>query len=250
MRELLQAVEYFHLSFLRAFSARVDKRLWALKGGCNLRFFHRSIRYSEDMDLDIKILARETLRKNVAAILDSTALGAGLRLKGIELTGWSDPKQTDTVQRWKMRLRLPGRGLEAPTKIEFSRRGLDAGAACAVILPEILNEHMLPVFLASHYARDAAIRQKIGALAHRAETQARDIFDLNLLLDAGGRPPPDLGESLRLQAVERAQMVGHEDFLSQVVAFLPPDWQDHYRDASAWDLILRRVVVSLTRAGT
>jgi hypothetical protein len=25
----------------------VDKALFALKGGCNLRFYHRSIRYSE-----------------------------------------------------------------------------------------------------------------------------------------------------------------------------------------------------------
>ncbi len=52
-----QTIEIFHLLFLRAFGARVDKSLFALKGGCNLRFFLKSIRYSEDMDLDIHTMA-------------------------------------------------------------------------------------------------------------------------------------------------------------------------------------------------
>ena len=34
-----------------AFGAHVDKSLFALKGGCNLRFFLKSIRYSENIDL-------------------------------------------------------------------------------------------------------------------------------------------------------------------------------------------------------
>jgi hypothetical protein len=41
-----QTVDIFHLLFLRAFGARVEKTLFALKGGCNLRFFHRSVRTS------------------------------------------------------------------------------------------------------------------------------------------------------------------------------------------------------------
>jgi predicted nucleotidyltransferase component of viral defense system len=51
-----QTIEIFHLLFLRAFGARVDKSLFALKGGCNLRFFFKSVRYSEDMDLDIRTM--------------------------------------------------------------------------------------------------------------------------------------------------------------------------------------------------
>jgi len=49
-----QAVEIFHMLFLHAFGTRVDKSLYALKGGGNLRFFHKSIRYSEDIDLDVR----------------------------------------------------------------------------------------------------------------------------------------------------------------------------------------------------
>jgi hypothetical protein len=52
-----QTIEIFHLLFLRAFGARVDKALFVLNGGCNLQFFHKSIRHSEDMDLDIHTMS-------------------------------------------------------------------------------------------------------------------------------------------------------------------------------------------------
>ena len=46
-----QVVEMFHLVFLRALVAKGDdKALFALKGGCNLRFYFGSLRYSEDID--------------------------------------------------------------------------------------------------------------------------------------------------------------------------------------------------------
>ena len=49
-----QAIEIFHLSFIAQLGRRVDKALFAIKGGCNLRFYCRSIRYSEDIDIDIR----------------------------------------------------------------------------------------------------------------------------------------------------------------------------------------------------
>lgn len=53
-----QAVEVFHLIFLRALVAKgEDKSLIALKGGCNLRFYFGSIRYSEDIDFDVVVMA-------------------------------------------------------------------------------------------------------------------------------------------------------------------------------------------------
>jgi predicted nucleotidyltransferase component of viral defense system len=60
----IEAVEQFHLLFLAHFGARVDKKLYCLKGGCNLRFFWKSIRYSEDIDFDVHTIAMVTLQKN------------------------------------------------------------------------------------------------------------------------------------------------------------------------------------------
>ena len=41
-------VELFHLLFLRQFNQQISGKLYAIKGGCNLRFFFDSIRYSEN----------------------------------------------------------------------------------------------------------------------------------------------------------------------------------------------------------
>ncbi|HPK68679.1 MAG TPA: hypothetical protein PKY11_02195, partial [Kiritimatiellia bacterium] len=46
-------VELFHLILLDLLGRKTDRKLYALKGGCNLRFFLKSIRYSEDMDIDV-----------------------------------------------------------------------------------------------------------------------------------------------------------------------------------------------------
>jgi hypothetical protein len=49
-------VELFHLLFLDQLGRKLDKRVYALKEGYNLRFFMKSIRYSEDMDIDIQTI--------------------------------------------------------------------------------------------------------------------------------------------------------------------------------------------------
>ena len=67
--ENVQAVERFHLVFLAQLGTRMDKKLYALKGGCNLRFFWKSIRYSKDIDFDVHTIAKETLRNNIRKIL-------------------------------------------------------------------------------------------------------------------------------------------------------------------------------------
>src|SRR5260221_4376790 len=120
-----QLVEIFHILFLRSLQGKLEKSLYALKGGCNLRFFFKSIRYSEDIDLDASIIHKDTLLKNINKILDGPALKATLLTKGIELLGYSTPKQTATTQRWKCQLRAVGSNTPIPTKIEFSRRQLE-----------------------------------------------------------------------------------------------------------------------------
>ena len=82
MRNERQTIEIFHVLFLRAFGARVDKALFALKGGCNLRFFLKSIRYSEGMDLDIQTMSVGTLRSNVSHVLEAQSFAHTLRAQG------------------------------------------------------------------------------------------------------------------------------------------------------------------------
>ncbi|MEK6619838.1 MAG: hypothetical protein AABZ26_02560, partial [Chloroflexota bacterium] len=54
------------------------------KGGVNLRFFFRSIRYSEDMDLDISGIGIGKVQKTVVEILLSRGFLDSLRSFGIQ----------------------------------------------------------------------------------------------------------------------------------------------------------------------
>ena len=242
-----QAIEIFHLLFLRAFGARVDKTLFAVKGGCNLRFFLKSIRYSEDMDLDIHTMSVGTLKNNVDRVLKAPSFVQTLRAQDIEIVAASAPKQTGTTQRWKLALRLTGSGTEIPTKIEFSRRPLDAEAVLEPVDPEIIRAYRLYPVIAQHYSATQAFAQKVLALALRAQVQSRDIFDLKLLLDAGGarKPLPANAEEQLATAIENALQVDYDAFAGQVLAYLEPEYQEHYGNRNAWSELQQQVVDAL-----
>ncbi|HEX7481134.1 MAG TPA: nucleotidyl transferase AbiEii/AbiGii toxin family protein [Polyangiales bacterium] len=244
-----QCVEMFHLVLLRALAAKgQDKALIALKGGCNLRFYFGSVRYSEDIDFDVVVLAPGTLKNKVERLLHSALMTAPLKTQGIEITDSTAPKQTDTTQRWKVGLRA--RHIEVPirTKIEFSRRDEIDAAAFESVGRELLRPYGLTQVLATHYTVHAAIDQKIHALAGRAEPQARDIFDLNLLLSR-----PDVGKAVssaaqlrRLpDAIEHAISISFDEYRAKVVAYLDPEQAALYESRAAWDAMQDAVVAQL-----
>ncbi len=242
-----QAVELFHLLFLQQLGTRVDKHLYAVKGGCNLRFFFRSIRYSGDLDLDVQTTAKQTLRKNVNQIFKSPGFIRILRTHRLEIAFLSEAKQTDTTQRWKIHLRTIDTGSELPTRIEFSRRGFDEGVVFEAVDPEVAQLHRLRPVLTTHYTLEPAFAQKVEALVHRTETQARDVFDLKLLLDAGA-----MGSALSAEArkklstaYENAISIGFDDFVGHVVAYLPPRYQEYYASRATWDSLQETVVKTL-----
>lgn len=241
-----QAIELFHLLFVVQLGRRVDKALFAIKGGCNLRFYCQSIRYSEDIDFDVRTMARTTLEKNVEAILGLSAFHHDLRARQLTIDHVTSAKQTDTTQRWKLGIRVAG-GPQLPTKIEFSRRqGLDPDHALEPVDAELVRTYRLHPILAQHYTREQAFRQKILALSRRNETQARDIFDLKLLLD-GGAGRKALAAPLKKElppAIANALTIGFDEFSGQVRAYLVPEYFDYYSRA-VWESLQAEVVEQL-----
>ena len=142
-----QIVELFHLHFVRLLCAGADKDRFGIKGGCNLRFFFESVRYSEDIDFDVHTIARESLQKNVNQILSAPGFSRILRSSKIELGQISEPKQTDTTQRWKVHARVDGSPADLPTKIEFSRRKTTEEA------PQLGRSHVSTLLPSSARAR-------------------------------------------------------------------------------------------------
>lgn len=247
----LQLVEQFHLLFLAQLGRRLDKTLYVIKGGCNLRFFHRSVRLSEDLDLDVAGIGRHALQDKIRLLLRSAPFTQVLRARGIALERISEPKQTDTTQRWKVGLGWGSGHSPLPTKVEFSRRGLDDDVGFESVDPGLIRAYHLPPFMASHYRANAALRQKIGALANRRELQARDVFDLHHLIAGGAGvevlhevDPEDIE-----QARANALAIDFATFKSQVLAFLPPDDQTRYDSRAVWDTLVLEVVEFLHRIG-
>jgi len=247
------AVELFHLHFLRALTTGGDKARFVVKGGCNLRFFFGSPRYSEDLDVDATNVATGTLRKNVDKALASTALRSSLAQWGVAVGDASAPKQTDTTQRWKVGLRLDGAAVPLRTKVEFSRRKVTEPHAVDPIDAAVAARHHLVRHLFAHYRAPEAFVQKLRALVGRAEPQARDLFDLHLLLTASGvaalRVPADLRSEVPA-AVERAASVSFDTYRSQVVAYLAADAAERYGTRGFFDELQDELERSLTELGS
>ena len=233
--------------FLDQLGRKLDKRFYALKGGCNLRFYLKSIRYSEDMDMDIQTVPEDKLRDAVVGILKSKPFAQILQVHGIPIGRWSEPKQTETTQRWKVGLAISGSDILLPTKIEFSRKGMKGNTVFEVIDPELVRNYHISPIMANHYDSQSAYEQKVETLITRSTTQARDIFDLNLLLNAGvdGKISGRKLRSRIHEAESNVMSVTFDIFKSQVLSYLHPDYQKQYDSESVWDEIVLKVVEAL-----
>jgi len=246
-----QIIEIFHLNVLRLLVVGPDKARLVVKGGCNLRFFFKSVRYSEDLDLDVdRSLEAHALKEKLNRLLSGATLGNALRALGIELGAVSAPKQTETTQRWKAELRVRARPLALHTKIEFSRRPTTEEAKLEALDAAIAQGYQLLPLLLPHYPLATAMRQKVQDLVGRQTVQARDLFDLAVLFArAGGRVDALSSERTILpKAIERAMDVSFDDYQGQVVAYLDPAHAPAYSSRQAWDALQTSVVDSLERA--
>lgn len=238
---LYSKIEIFHLILLRYLEHLLPKGSYALKGGCNLRFFLGSIRYSEGIDLDVWEIPPDKLQERVDKLLVSKDFKMALAAQQIELTNLGAHKQTTTTQRWKMALQVAALSSALPTKIEFSRREKQEKEAIEIsqVSSTLTATYNLPPLIATHYKASAAFAQKLKALLVRRETQARDIFDLHHLAQMGAKPDWSKAQLLAQQSalVDRILALDFPIFSSQVVAFLSPDYQVFYQHSEKWEEI-------------
>jgi hypothetical protein len=221
------ARELFHFLFLEWLVRATSVELYVVKGGVNLRFFHGSPRYSEDMDLDVDRtkVAVTTLKKNGYKILGDAAFRRVLAAAGIvdlRVGDASKAKHTETTQRFTLRLVLSS-GQELPTKVEVSGRGIERGVRTERIDTEVARSLGRTAFHAAHYDAAAAARQSVRALAGRPQTQARDLFDLYLLDSRGAvavADPGALDADLCARAAANAREISWDDFEGQVLEYL------------------------------
>jgi hypothetical protein len=124
---------------------------------------------------------------------------------------------------------------------------LDEGVSLGAVEPELIRRYKMYPVLVQHYDAGAAFAQKVSALAARTEPQARDIFDLKLLVDAGAAAGPLRKKQLEQlpRAIENAMSISFEDFVGQVVAYLEPEHQADFSTRAAWEMLQEHVVDTL-----
>lgn len=247
-RSHAQLSELFHIAFLDVLSTRLELGRYVLKGGANLRYFFGSVRYSEDIDLDLVNGMPWSLESKVDGVLESGAMQALLRASGLTVGTFAKPKQTDTTRRWKIAIEVAGRSEPVRTKVEFSNRNGDDRHKLEQIPGRIVEPYAMRPPSVQHYVEDAPTEQKVRALAGRNETQARDVFDLALLLRNRPLPAGGMNAELLSKAAEIAIGLPFDAFRDQVLPFLEPEVVALYETEAAWEQMQTFVAEKLEAA--
>lgn len=195
------------------------------------------------MDLDLQVVGVDTLRNHIRRILQSKSFLDSLAIHDITLEQTSEPKQTQTVQRWKFALGTASSATPIPTKLEFSRREETLPTQFGIVDDAVLKTYRMHPLAASHYGLNEATRQKISALANRQNVQARDLFDLAHLI---GFPqnkfsPKDIEHKERQLAQENARSISYQDYESQVLEYLVPEHVELHSGKQHWSNLVRKV---------
>ncbi|HEV2249870.1 MAG TPA: nucleotidyl transferase AbiEii/AbiGii toxin family protein, partial [Candidatus Limnocylindria bacterium] len=245
-RGAARTIEQFHIAFLEVASSQLPLGEYVVKDGVNIRFFFGSGRRSKDVDFDYVGDRFEGFGNRVAATLRSEALRRLLATREIEVGNVRDDKQTNTTRRWRFKLSRPGVA-DASSKLEFSNRPSSGGFALEPIDAELARRLQGRAPRLNHYLAPAAIAQKISALVRRAETQPRDVFDLDHLFVEAPRAMaeadvrPDEVEA----AIARAFELTYDEYVSTVVDYLDEDFVQRLGTRDAWEDMVLRVTGSL-----
>jgi predicted nucleotidyltransferase component of viral defense system len=223
---------------LSLLARRIDRAGWVVKGGVNLRAWFGSRRYSEDLDIDAVRGQPHVLEEKVDKLLESRPFVDLLATQALSLARSSKPKQTETTQRWKFEIHAHKFPVPLHTRVEFSRRGSrEEEYVLEPVRPEIVRPYGLLAPTVYHYTARSAVRQKIQALVSRAETQARDVWDLDHLLRTTGADPRPLPAVLRRtldEAIARVTALSFDVFKAQIVPYLTAADQELYGTPDAW----------------
>ena len=239
--------EAFHLLFFAAFAERFVGRAYALKGGVCLRFYHRSPRLSEDMDMDIGNISAVTLRKGVEGVMGRSSFTSSLGSLGIVRMAWRTAKSTDTAQRWNLSLEMGGDAPPILTRLECSRRRSAIPYVMGVPAPDLLARYGYRPFSGQFYSVNEMVHQKIDALASVRRHALRDLFDLDFLFaHGGGIVPAEVEGSVRQAAVKKISSMTRPQFTADVLPYLSQESRSSYEVPAEFNQVVQRVQKRLT----
>lgn len=106
------------------------------------------------------------------------------------------------------------------------------------VVSNLITEYKLQNILLQHYKIEGAISQKVNALIHRTESQARDVLDLKILKDQFSKPHKFIfSEGDKNKAIEIAMSISYDDYISQAWPYLIASFQEQYKSRETWNQI-------------
>lgn len=178
------AIELMQTRVLSAMFRNVVNREVVLKGGFAMKIAAKSERATKDIDLHANDVSMERVQGIVRPAIRE------LQKSGLldDFTV-SEPKQTDTTQRWKINGRVAGGETPVHLVIEVSRRGTIDASLINSVRFEPDPVFGTPPTMVETFSPTAIAAAKFDAMASPTRESPRDIFDMSVLLEMRVKPP-------------------------------------------------------------
>lgn len=219
-REILQT------KILSSVFARTVENELVLKGGLAFRTVVGSDRKTKDIDMgQSNEIPLERLQKVMRASIKESLKSLGLGDYKV-----TEPKQTDTVARWKINGKTDI-GSHLQLTVEISRRGIPSKEHLERVEYVPPEEYGQPPILIDTYSKEALAASKAGAFLNPSRVAPRDLYDLHLLIISEVKPSPKLLAGLGEEGLkncledlwDKIEMNNYELFKNEVMPFLPKE---------------------------
>jgi len=243
MDSLAEVRNTFQQRLLAALFKTREKGELIVKGGAAMKIHTQSARFTKDIDLDHDPhRGIPSLVKSVRKSIDQAFIGSGFKKLDV-----SEPKQTDTVARWKIHAEGP-RGERFQLTLEVSRRH-------EINLDEIeaspLQMKGAPRVYVDVYKSDKLVEMKLHALLDENRIAPRDIYDLDLLIADGSRASASSLQSmhekygdLSEQMIKKMDAMPWAMFESQTLSVIPDELKERI-DESEYGAMKDRILTEV-----
>jgi len=224
-----------------------------LKGGGAMKMRTDSARYTKDLDLDHDPRrGLDGLVKSIRKAIDQAFVGG---FKKLEV---SEPKQTDTVARWKIHGQGP-KGEDFQLTVEVSRRHEISLQEVEALLLQIKDRNFSTRVYIDVYTSNKLAEMKLYALLDDNRIAPRDIYDLDLLVCEGAAPSAEAMANLQAkygdmgeQLVKKLEAMPWPLFESQTLTAIPDNLKPRITQAeyaAMKDRILNEVMKWTAQSG-
>jgi hypothetical protein len=246
----LELREFFLLVFLRHLSQRFGGRKWAVRGASCMRFFHRSPRIPEEIELDVEPrINAASVKEAVEAVLENKVFATVLATKGIKSIKVSPAAKTAASVSWKVIVNTTN-GRHITTGIEVGLKKKAPAYSTGTPAITVLERHAFQPFSAQFYGADEMAAQSISSLVAAKRNASRYLFDLDRLFNSA-RVKPEAAAKLAVAkdikpAGSRVGTFTYADF-RKVLPFLDGDLLRLYTDPRTFGEIKSRVGKAISR---